>query len=98
MIPSHACQIWSDADMLHMDTGGSTISLPNTPDGLARALQIINERSPAFKSKLNSPGAPSRWSLEREKKMILAKSRSRKGYSIEKQTAAQEILRKVGLI
>ena len=97
MIPSHACQIWSDADMLHLDTGGSQIELPNTEAGLRRALQIINDREHAT-NKLNSLGAPSRWSLEREKKMILAKSRSRKEYSIEKQTAAQEILRKVGLI
>ena len=53
MIPSHACQIWSDADMLHLDTGGSQIELPNTEAGLRRALQIINDREHAT-NKLNN--------------------------------------------
>ena len=97
MIPPYACQIWSDADLLHLETGGSQIELPNTEAGLRRALQIINDRERAT-NKLNSLGAPSRYSLEREKKKALLKSRSKKEYSIEKQTAALEILRKVGIV
>lgn len=106
LTPKWAAAIWATDAWLYLELPSMagiakhTIRVPNTQEGLAHALDIINYRT--SESRLGEPGDPTRWQVEHLKvpkyDEALVKRKAKPSFSDEARATARDILRKVGIL